>query len=218
MTLQPLSLHGAPFGEAGVANELTPRGTTLRERSDLGGVLINSAAAAREVIERVEQIVGITLPSCAGRVTHGSETCALWLTPRSWIVHCPIAQEPDLASRINAALPDKLVHAALFSDCLCWFEIAGPDAESLIREGGFVSLERGGLPEGHAKRTLLAGVAVLLLHQAPCRWLVGVERSRADWFLLWLKSTAQRAVALGPAGTVDGRRVMIAELPVPEVS
>jgi heterotetrameric sarcosine oxidase gamma subunit len=116
---------------------------------------------------------------------------ALWLTPRSWLIHCDLLEEGDLLERIAEAFPDRLAHGALFTDAVCWFELSGPAALDILTEGGFVSLERGGLPVGHAKRTLIAQVAVVLIRQAEDSWLLAVERSRSTYFVQWLSAAAE---------------------------
>ena len=102
-----------------------------------------------------------------------------WLTARSWLIHCDPALETEILGRIAESLPDKLAHGRSLTDAVCWMELSGPVSLDLLTEGGFVSLERGGLPVRHAKRTLIAHVGVVLVHRAEDRWLIGVERSRA---------------------------------------
>lgn len=91
-----------------------------------------------------------------------------------------------LAARLGAAFPDKLIHAALFTDYLCWLELSGPGAGIILGDGGFISLEREGLATGHAKRTLVAGVAAVIIRKEKSEWLIGVERSRARYFVDWM--------------------------------
>jgi len=114
---------------------------------------------------------------------------AIWLTPRSWLICCD--SESELIERVESAFPDKLVHATLFTDALCWLELWGPAAIDLLTEGGFVSLERNGLPVGHAKRTPIAQIPVVVVRESADTWLLGMERSRASYFVQWLNRVAQ---------------------------
>jgi heterotetrameric sarcosine oxidase gamma subunit len=138
-----------------------------------------------------------------GTIATAEGRAALWLTPRSWLIHCAPEEEVALADRVNRASPDMLVHAVPFGGALCWLELSGrrsgpgtgtstaaDAALELLTEGGFVSLERGGLPVGRSKRTLIAQIGVVVIHQNESVWLIGVERSRARYFAQWLTAAA----------------------------
>jgi heterotetrameric sarcosine oxidase gamma subunit len=132
----------------------------------------------------------VELPPVPGAIKTGVKRLALWLSPRSWLIHCGIEEEMTLVARVNAASPDKLTHAVPFTDSLCWFQLSGATALDLLTEGGFVSLERCGLPVRHAKRTLIAQVAVIIVRETESIWLVAVERSRARYFVDWLSAAS----------------------------
>ena len=170
------------------------------ERSDIGSLMVSCSVDTTIVASRLAQVLGQPVPQLAGEFLELEARRAIWLTPRSWIMHCGLGDELQLAGQINCEFPDKLVHASLFSDYLCWLEIAGARAAELLAEGGFISLEKHGLPIGHAKRTLVAGVAAITMHWRVGRWLVGVERSRAAYFAAWLQAAAVRASKLELTG------------------
>jgi heterotetrameric sarcosine oxidase gamma subunit len=176
-----------------VASDPNATDTKLLERADIGCILVNSAVDATSVSATLSGAVGFTFPLEAGDAVQPQRYRVFWLTPRSWLVHCPLDEEQQLARRINEIFADKRVHAALFTDYLCWFELSGSQAWNLLAEGSFVSLEPKGLAIGYAKRTLLAGVAVLILHKGPESWVFGVERSRAIYVADWLRAAASRA-------------------------
>lgn len=161
---------------------------SIRERDDIGCLLLNSAVDVGEIHAVVSTATGIVLPLAPGAISRGANRLGLWLTPRSWLLQCALDEDFTLAERINAAFPDKIVHAAHFSDDLCWLELIGEGTLTLLREGGFVSLERDGLPAGNAKRTLIAGVSVIAIRFEESGWMIGVERSRARYFVEWLTS------------------------------
>jgi heterotetrameric sarcosine oxidase gamma subunit len=162
------------------------------ERTDIGCLLINSAVDSSVVATALGVAAGLTFPFKADDVVDAQPRRVLWLTPRSWLVHCRIEEEQMLAKRINDAFPDKRAHAALYTDYLCWFDLQGPQAFTLLTEGGFVSLERDGLGVGHAKRTSIAGVAAVIVHELPQDWLIGVERCKAMYFANWLRAAENR--------------------------
>jgi heterotetrameric sarcosine oxidase gamma subunit len=120
----------------------------------------------------------------------------LWLTPRSWLVHCPALEEEALAEEIARSFPQKSVHAALYGDALSWFELSGARAAAVLADGAFVSLDRGGLRPGCVKRTLFAGVSVVIVREAENAWLLGVEASRARYLATWFEAAACRDRAL----------------------
>jgi heterotetrameric sarcosine oxidase gamma subunit len=170
---------------------------TLLECADIGCLLVNSAVDASIVAAALGTAAGFAFPLKSGAIVDAHTHRVLWLTPRSWLVHCPIDQEWLLATRINEAFPDKRVHAALFTDYLCWFELSGLGSGDVLTQGAFISLERGGLPVGHAKRTLLVGIAVVVVHERPQTWLIGVERSRAIYFANWLRAAESTGASIG---------------------
>jgi heterotetrameric sarcosine oxidase gamma subunit len=163
----------------------------LRERRDIGCVLLNAAVTADQIASKACGAAGIELPLVAGAIRTAGGRTALWLTPRSWLIRCNVDEEGDLVGALNAAFPDKLAHAAGFTDALCWLELSNAGALELLTEGGFVSLERDGLPVGHAKRTLIAQVAAIVVREGESVWLVAVERSRAEYFVNWLSAAVQ---------------------------
>ncbi len=185
MKLRPQAILGAPFGTAALVPGFKVAGVTLRERADIACVLITSAVEGADVAAMAD------LPLAAGAVRTAPGRTALWLSPRSWLIQCRIDEELSLVARVNAAFRDKRVHAVPFTDALCWFELSGPDARDCLTEGGFLSLEPGGLPVAHAKRTLIAAIAAVVLRPSETAWLVGVERSRARYFADWLIGNSQ---------------------------
>lgn len=193
MKLHAQSVFGKRLGVSAWSRRVSASSTNasdtkLVERADVGCVLVNSAVDADSVAAELGAEAGIEFPPTAGAIRGEYPLRALWLTPRSWLVHCSIDEEWALLARINAAFSNKRIHATLYTDYLCWLELSGAHALHLLTQGGFVSLEREGLPVGHAKRTLLAGVAAIVLRERPECWLVGVERSRAIYFVDWLRA------------------------------
>jgi heterotetrameric sarcosine oxidase gamma subunit len=192
MKIQPRSVFGEMCVDPVVLTRFESGNTTLMERADIGCLLVSSAVDSYEVSTRLNAAARFSFPLKAGRVTEARLYRVLWLTPRSWLVHCPLDEEWALADRFNEAFPDKLVHAALFTDQLCWLELSGVHALTLLTDGGFVSLERGGLGVGCAKRTTLAGVGVIIFRKQPQTWLLAVERSRALYIASWLQGASKR--------------------------
>ena len=68
--------------------------------------------------------------------------------------------------------------------------MSGAATLDLLTEGTFLSLERGGLLVGYAKRTLIAQVSAVIVHERECVWFLAVERSCARYFADWLTAAA----------------------------
>jgi heterotetrameric sarcosine oxidase gamma subunit len=190
MILEARSTFGQTFGAEVPLAGFPSSGVAAKERGDIGCLLVNAAVDVGQIVSAASAAAGVELPQRPGAVSKTTDRLALWLTPRSWLVQCRPESESALAKNINDAFPDKTVHAASFTDYLCWIEISGAQAIDVVREGGFVSLEQQGLAVDHAKRTVLAGVPVVVVRSSVSAWLLGVERSRAPYFAEWLRACA----------------------------
>jgi heterotetrameric sarcosine oxidase gamma subunit len=190
LRLKPRSTLGAPFGTASTVSRFSSDNAVLRERADIGCVLLTAAVDSAEMTASASRAANVDLPLTPGMIKISPDRKAIWLSPRSWLIHCGFEEENDLVTHLNAVSQDKLVHAAAFTDYLAWFELSGSAAFDLLTEGTFLSLERGGLPIGHAKRTLIAQIATVVVHESESVWLVAVERSRARYFADWLIAAA----------------------------
>jgi heterotetrameric sarcosine oxidase gamma subunit len=181
-----------PSGSACLLTGLVENGAALRVRPDIGCLLLNAAVETADIVVRAGAAAGLQLPPMPGTIKTSAGRMSLWLSPRSWLVLCRSEDESWLVRRVNAAYPDKLLHAAHFTDHLFWFELSGARSGDLLKEGAFISLERQGLIVGNAKRTLIAGIAAVVIRKEDSVWLVGIERSRARYFADWLIATAQK--------------------------
>lgn len=183
MTFTPLSALGYEFG---LRHELPApawEGISFQERADIGCILLTLATHDPSALEKAENTLGCRLPRESGTVLACDDFTGLWLSPRHWLLLCLQVREGGLVAAVETAFPGHEAHASAYSDSLCWLSLDGDDVEELLKQGGFVTLADGGLATGHARRTRLCGIAVVLYHAAPTRWLVAVERSRARYFL-----------------------------------
>lgn len=179
MKLVPQTALEAPF--ASVAR-LATGAVVLSERADIGCVLLNATTDPARFYDPAGVLTGVELPRAPGAVGRSGHRQAIWLTPRSWLVLCELEAEEVLVTRINAAFTDKSLHAAHFADYLCWLELSGPRSHAVLRDSSFISLDRAGLSLHHAKRTLVAGIAAIVVSTGVDAYLIGVERSRARYF------------------------------------
>jgi len=186
--LQALSPMGFPFGSSTLVEGGSREGLSLSECSDFGCVLLSAAVDLTNSQVNLLRLSGVELPMVSGLVAQKDGRSVIWLSPRSWLILCPLDDELTLLASINANFPDRSMHASAFSDYLCWFSLEGEVAQDALRQGGFISLASDGLPEGHAKRTLMAGIPAIIHRKTSIKWSIGIERSHASYFSDWLKS------------------------------
>lgn len=189
MTLESASIFGGPAGLA--APVISGDGWQFVERGDLGAVQLVAADEGETTLSALGASVGVTLPA-TGRTVElvGEGGRVIGLSPRWWLLECPLSAEPAWVARIADAVPGAGVLVTAFGDHLPWFDLTGPRAESLLSAGAFLHLG-GPLTTGRARRMLLAQVPVVLVRLREQAWRLGIERSRAFYFRYWLAAAAQ---------------------------
>jgi len=188
VTLQARSALGHEFGRRIPLGPLGIPDVTVCERTDFGCLMLSSCVDDSAVIGRLEASVGCSLPRASGAVVVEGAYTGIWLTPRSWLLLCPLEQEFALVDGVGLAFPERMAHASPFTDFLCWFSLGGDNAENLLKQGGFISLAKGGLPVGHTRRTRIASIPIIVSREKSDDWLVAVERSRARYFHNWMQN------------------------------
>lgn len=187
MNLEAFSALDRPIGDRKPLPGLKIAGLTLTELSDTGGVMCTAATAAGDVADLLSGAVGCPLPSAHGAITTAPSRQAIWMSPRSWLVLCPLSEEFQIVETVRQAFPDHLAHGAPFSDYLGWYSLVGNDAEAALRQGSFLTFAAEGFKTGHAKRTQLAGIPAVLVRDRVESWRIGIERSRAAYLLNWFQ-------------------------------
>lgn len=189
--LAPRAVLSQTFGTKSSIPEPGRRATSVSERADVGCVLLTAATDLDPGTNEAIRHLQLKLPDAAGVIVTDGSRRALWLSPRSWLIQCGVADDTTLITSVNSLGPERLLHAVCFTDALCWFELSGAGAQDLLTEGGFLSLERAGIPVGFSKRTLIAQINVIVVREDLTTWMVGVERSRAGYFSEWLRAAAE---------------------------
>jgi heterotetrameric sarcosine oxidase gamma subunit len=64
--------------------------------------------------------------------------------------------------------------------------IDGQAAADFLTQSSFISLEQPGLCVGQGKRTLIAGLAAIVIRERNDAWLIGVDRPQGHYFADWL--------------------------------
>jgi heterotetrameric sarcosine oxidase gamma subunit len=188
MMLQALSPMGFPFGASTLVRGGCREGLSVSECSDFGCVLLTATVDIIDFHEDLLRLTGVEFPLLQGSVAQADGRYVVWLSPRSWLVLCRLDDEPKLLDSINTHFPDRAIHASAFSDYLCWLSLEGEAAEDALRQGGFISLANEGLAAGCARRTLMAGIPVIIHRKTAIHWMIGIERSYALYFSDWLES------------------------------
>lgn len=186
--MTPATRSAPEVGQPAFAGEWTRPGLTVTTCANLPCILCTAAVDAEKVADALSHAISAPVPIHPGVISEHDERRVLWISPRAWLVLCPENDEAEVLSSVHSAFDDRAVLASRYSDHYCWFELAGDRVEDTLRQGGFITFEPGGLPLRYAKRTLIAGISVLLLTVAESVWHVGVERSRVGYFIEWLES------------------------------
>ena len=186
MMLTAQSPLGAEFGAANPLPQITP--ATVQERSDLCTVLITTTQASPDRIKAIGLAVGCSLPTSHGPVVHSDGKDAIWLTPRSWLILCDAQDEERVLASVVSNFKDHSVIASRYADALCWLSLEGDQAAALLAQGSFVGFSDKGLAIGSAKRTPVAGIPAVIWRTGEAQWTIGVERSRARYFVDWLSA------------------------------
>jgi len=186
--MTPVTRFAPDAGEPTASGSWSRPGISVTVRDDVHCVLCTAAVDAGTVAGPLANALAAPLPERPGTVCEQDGRRILWLGPRSWLVLCSENDESDVLASVHSAFHDRAVLASRYSDHYRWFELAGDQVDDTLRLGGFITFEPGGLPLQYAKRTLIAGVSVLLETVSENVWHVGIERSRAGYFLEWLES------------------------------
>ena len=195
MTLVAYSPLDNSYGARHALDGLQLSDVRLAEDAELGAVMCNAAVDAATIHKATANAIGCELPLQHGATVSVGRRQAIWMSPRSWLVLCPPEEESEIVAALHEAFPDHLVSGAPYSDYLCWFSLEGSGVEAALRQGSFLSFDERGIPVAHGKRTLIAGIPAVLLRDGEQNWRVGVERSRAGYFLGWLQSLTSEGVS-----------------------
>ncbi len=163
----------------------------MYDRADVGCVVYASATHASGFNHTLSALLDIPLPDEPGITTCVKSLRPIWLSPHEWLVLCELKDELRLLEAAKNKYPDGSIHAARYTDRICWFDLSGDDAEPLLKQGGFLSLEGPALMPGHSKRTLIANISVIIVHTTS-NWLIGVERDYVKYFVTWAAEAHER--------------------------
>lgn len=135
-----------------------------------------------ETLRKLEAVIGGELPAQPGTLATPMVT-VFWLAPHEWFI---VGATPDRLAEIAEACAGTLFHVAEVTDGTCGYRLAGRDVADLIACGCSLDLHPTAFPVGHAARSLLDGVVVLLHRVGPDEFhLYGdssFEAHLTEWF------------------------------------
>lgn len=159
----------------------------LKEQLDLGIATIMARKGATAA--SIGAILGIDLPTGPG-ATFAGDLTVIGMGPESWL-----AVKENAAPGFVDQLADALAGLASVSDqssgYAAW-EIAGPEARTLLQRGAFIDFHDDVFKTGSAVTTVIAHIGVIIW-QVDDRpgYYAATFRSYASSFLHWLDQVAK---------------------------
>ncbi len=169
---------------------ITPLGGTTLRSETIGALRIAEgddwalasvaarAGQAQAVGAGLRELTGLDLPGPGGMASAG-DWRALWLSPESWLLAAPLAQEPDIADTVKRPVGDG---ASVTEQTDAWvrFDITAPDDDRLwpLLER-LCNIDPACAGPGTATRTVMEHLAAILLREGAGRAAVLGARSSA---------------------------------------
>lgn len=199
LNLEALRRSPAQHLTEAMAGAEVPGVVALREISfapQLGVRAVPGSASA----ERIESILGLSLPTSHGQTTGdaGGLHC-IWISPDEFLaVDVSRRQQPGEADAAAAAIEGLPGQVIDLSGNRTILEISGPEARSVLEKGVHVDLHPRAFQVGQAVSTLLGTVPVIVHRSARDAFRVLPRSSFADYMVRWLID-GMHEFAAGPA-------------------
>lgn len=165
-----------------------PRSVSLREVPFLAMIGIR-VQPGEPVAERVESLLGSSLPPSCGAVTATGDTATLWLAPDDFLV-VSTQPPPVLATALIEAIGDGPGSAADLSANRTTFELTGTAAREVMEKGCPLNLHPRAWPAGAAYVTALGPVPVIIWQLDHNTYRILLRSSFADYLGRWLLDAA----------------------------
>lgn len=180
----------AHLAELIAAAEVTgPRAVSLREVAFLTMVGLRTVPGTAAA-ERLEGVLGTTLPKRCGSVSTSDGVSVLWLSPDEFLV---ITDQPTatLAVELAEALGAGPGAVLDLSANRTTFALAGPSARAVLEKGCPLDLHPRSFAVGTAYLTLIGAVPVLLWKIADDTYQILPRSTYADFLGRWLIDAMQ---------------------------
>ena len=163
------------------------------------GLLLLQSPSASALQDALMSHTGLALP--APQTASAGDNCALlWLTPREWLLACPVSQTESHRAALTRQLATCLAAVTDMSDALGVCELSGTRCADVLMSGCTLDLRVDAFSAGRCGRTGLADIPVILWNpgKEPFSIRCIVDRSHARHLADWLADAAGRPV-LPPA-------------------
>lgn len=140
-----------------------------------------------ETLRQLERILGGALPTRPGALITAAMS-VLWLAPHEWFI---VGATPDRLAAIASACTGTLFHLVEVTDGTCGYRLTGRDVTDLIARGCSLDLHPTVFPVGHAAKSLLDGVVVLLHRIAPGEFHLYCDSSLEAYLIEWFRIAAE---------------------------
>ena len=184
----------AHLAERFAAAEVTgPRAVSVREVPFLTMVGLRTVPGT-DAADRLEVVLGTSLPNRCGSVTTADGVSVLWLSPDEFLVISE--QAPTvLAAGLVEALGSGPGAVLDLSANRTTFALAGPSARAVLEKGCPLDLHPRSFAVGTAFLTLIGSVPVLLWKIADDAYRILPRSSYADFLGRWLVDAMQEFAA-----------------------
>jgi heterotetrameric sarcosine oxidase gamma subunit len=135
---------------------------------------IVSLSAFHGKTPKLQQVLGVELPTAPRRVTH-ENTTYLWSGPESWLA---ISEHPDLLENVTTAAHD-LAAVTDQSDGRFLFRITGPHIRSILAKLVPIDLHPGSFPPDATALTLADYIGIQLWREDDGAFVLACFRSYA---------------------------------------
>lgn len=155
------------------------------------GFLLLQSASESTLQDALTGEIGLELPA-PQRACFGGEYALLWLAPAEWLLELPAGQAKFLESALTRRLATSLAAVTDMTDAFAYCELSGARAPEVLMSGCSLNLRSHAFPAGHAARTALADMPVIIWNPGhPQRLRCLVDRSSAGHVRNWLTDAAR---------------------------
>lgn len=136
----------------------------------------------------IEATLGCALPREPNSRSGYNELLVLWLGPDEWLIRTSDNAEIAWATQLRRAAAETHCAVTPVSDAYTAFEISGPEACEVLRQGTGIDLHPRSFGLSRSARTRFAKTRALL-YQAGTEpsYHVYVSRSYTDYVMKWLE-------------------------------
>jgi len=176
-------------------------GSAITEQAFRGHFLLRGHGRDPAFVEAVRAATGLALPVVPNTLARGDELQLAWLGPSEWQLSCEPGHESVLHAALRKALAGLRSALTPVGDGFTELCIAGTDVTEILARDCPLDLDPRVFAPGTCAQTLLGKCNVLIVREAPERFVLCVRRSFAPYALGLLRHAedlVRRARELDP--------------------